>query len=808
MPLRRVAGGNQRNTDQAPKGAIVSLSCALVLLVPLPCSGQEVDPPPTGEELLTIPEGNGSGVPGDPFNLVPAMPRNLRIIGDDYETRWDAEKELILYHGNMQCRTNNGIQLFADDIVINLQGKFVRFTGNVSVYQGAILHRGKSATFWYEEERLEGDGLRIGMDPILLEADRFRMVQSDGRTLFVGEDAGVTTHDIRDPAFWVRAARTTVIPGEKVIFRDMKLYAGDRPIFWLPYLAQPLNTELGYHFIPGARSNWGPYLLNRYGLMLGGDKDPRTGERRDAWLLSQWHLDLLTKRGAGTGVDFFDTHQHKNPNLGWLKLYHIHDFDSTHNRSGIRRENVTENRFRLQLRHRLQLPDIIPGGNSRLDANLTYLSDRFYLEDYDPSTFRVEPNPDNTLALTHRRERNLLTLWTRLRPNSFHQTDTRLPEFALDQVRHPLFNSPILHEGQLVAGLYNEHLPTFERRNLKAEAAALQPGDPRISEINTILAEHGYTRLHLWQEFSLPMRLDNRLNLVPRAGLGSTTYHNVDGPGDNEERTHIYAGIDASVKFSRSFPEVESDALGLDSLLHVIQPYAGASWIATNELDSSFPRIDRLTASTRPRPLGIGRFTAIDDIEDWTIIRLGVRNRFLTRRDGGSHEWLSINSYLDWFQEDPEFDREFSNFYNEIYFHPVPWLELGLETQFPLLSKVGDFTEIMGSLRYMPSDNLELTVRHRFLNDHPILQDSIRFEYGAFKRFNKDWGAGFSHRWEIDDSALEYQHYSVHRTFDNWVVSLGLFHRNHRYNDEFGAMIGLTLREFPSINLPLKIGAD
>ena len=171
MPLRRVASGNHRNTDQAPKGAIVSLSCALVLLVPPPCSGQEIDPPPTGEELLNIPEGNGSGEPGDPFTLVPTMPECLRIIGEDYETRWDAKKELILYHGNMQCRTNNGIQLFADDIVINLQGKFVRFTGNVSVYQGAILHRGKSATYWYEEERLEGDGLRIGMDPILLEAD-------------------------------------------------------------------------------------------------------------------------------------------------------------------------------------------------------------------------------------------------------------------------------------------------------------------------------------------------------------------------------------------------------------------------------------------------------------------------------------------------------------------------------------------------------------------------------------------------------------------------------------------------------------
>jgi len=234
----------------------------------------------------------------------------------------------------------------------------------------------------------------------------------------------------------------------------------------------------------------------------------------------------------------------------------------------------------------------------------------------------------------------------------------------------------------------------------------------------------------------------------------------------------------------------------------------GFSWIATDELDSSFPRIDRLTASTRPRPLNVGRFTAIDDLADWTILRLGVRNQFLTRRDGGSHEWLSVNSYLDWFQEDPEFDREFSNLYNEIYFHPVPWLEMGLETQFPLLSKVGDFTEIVGSFRYMPSKNLELTLRHRFLNDHPILQDSIRFEYGAFNRFNEKWSVGFKHRWEFDDKVLEYQQYSLHRTFDNWVVSLGLFHRDNRYEDEFGALIGLTLRDFPSISLPLKAGIE
>ena len=808
MPLHSVAGRNQQNSDRTPVGTIALLFCALILLPVFCCHAQEVDPPPPEEELLTIPPGNGPTTAGNPFRLVPSMPENFRVIGDDYETRWDAEKELIFYKGNMQCRTDDGMQLFANNVTINLKRKFVSFSGNVIIYQGPVLHRGESATYWYEESRLEGAGLRIGMDPVLLEADKFRIVEDNGRILFVGEDAGVTTHDTKDPTFWLRAARTTVIPGDKVILRDVKIFAGEKPVFWLPYLSQTLNTGLGYRFVPGARSNWGPYLLNRYGFMLGGDRDPLTGENRDAWLLSQWHLDLLSERGAGTGFDFYDTRLDHNPNLGWLKLYHIHDFDPTLDRSGIKRDRVTDNRFRVQLRHRLQLGDLIPGGNSHLDANLTYLSDRFYLEDYDPDSFQIEPAPENVIALTHQRERNLLTLWARLRPNSFYQADTRLPELAFDQTRQPLLNSPLLHEGQITAGLYNEHIPDFRRRELAAEAATLQPGDPRIDEVNTILAEHGYTRLHLWQELSLPMNLDNRITLIPRTGLGSTTYRSVDGLGDSAERTHIYAGVDASMKFSRTFPEVRNRTLGLDSLLHVIQPYAGASWIATDELDPSFPRIDRLTASTRPRPLGVGRFTAIDDIEDWTIIRLGVRNRFLTRRDGGTHEWLSINSYLDWFQEDPEFDREFSNFYNEIFFHPVPWLEMGLETQLPLLSKVGDFTEMAGSLRFMPNDNLELTFRHRFLNDHPVLQDSIRLEYGAFNRFNEDWGMGFKHRWEFDDNVLEYQQYSVHRTFDNWVVSLGLFHRDNRYEDEFGALIGLTLREFPSINLPLKTGAD
>ena len=112
------------------------------------------------------------------------------------------------------------------------------------------------------------------------------------------------------------------------------------------------------------------------------------------------------------------------------------------------------------------------------------------------------------------------------------------------------------------------------------------------------------------------------------------------------------------------------------------------------------------------------------------------------------------------------------------------------------------------TLRYMPTESLEISLRHRYLNNHPILQNSIRLEYEAYQRFNDDWGAGFSHRWEFDDSVLEHQQYSLHRTLDNWAISLGLFHRDNRDKDEFGFVLGFTLRDFPSVNLPLKVDAE
>ena len=244
---------------------------------------------------------------GAPGAVQVEMPENLKITNEGGSIEGDIETGVRL-GGPVKIEGDNGLEMFSNTAVLDLKAKTVTLEGEVSVYQGNMLQRGERAVYYYERKFLDASGLRASFDPILLEAGKFTVEQRGDSQVYVGENAGITTHDVEDPNYWIRAKKTTIYPGDKIVFNNMKLYAGNTPVFWLPYLSQPLDAELGYHFIPGARSRWGAYLLNSYGIMLGGDTDPGTGEEnKDAWLLSRWHLDLRATRGAATGVDFVDT---------------------------------------------------------------------------------------------------------------------------------------------------------------------------------------------------------------------------------------------------------------------------------------------------------------------------------------------------------------------------------------------------------------------------------------------------------------------------------------------------------------------
>lgn len=770
---------------------------------------------------------------GDPGVVQMTPPKNLNIRNSGgIEFVRDVG---IVYKGPVKVAGDNGLEIFADKATVDLKEQSATLEGNVSVYQGNLMQRGEKAVYYYERKFLDSRGLRASLDPILLEAGKFTVEMQGDKQVYVGHDAGITTHDVEDPNYWIRAKKTRIYPGEKIIFNDLRLYAGDTPVFWLPYLAQPLDKELGYHFLPGARSNWGPFLLNTYGIMLGGETDPKTGENKDAWLLSRWHADIRATRGLGTGVDFVDTRVENTEEISGLSFYYLNDLDPSARRSGVPRGFVNEDRYQIEFKHRFPL-EFADGADWRIDSNLTLLSDGHYLEDFETETYRTNPAPDNTLGIYRRDDASLLSLYTRLRINDFYRADTRLPEVAFDQARAPLFGLPVLHEGATSFGVIGEEaadptknavinpltgltladpdakrllnqLTGYERR-LAEKMLALPLGDPKREAIRTQLLDSGYSRFHTYQELSLPMMLGGFLSLTPQAGVGYSNYSAVEGAEDGLDRTLLHAGVETSVKFSSDLGAYQNHDWGLDGLMHVFQPYSSWSVVSTNDFEPGDPGVDRLTPTTRPRPLDPTRFTAIDELQSWNVVRLGTRNRLMTKRDGQSFEWLYLDTYMDAFIEDPEGSRNLSNLYNDVRWQPLPWMGVELETQFPIADGGSGFSEFNTRLHFQPTDIFEFSLGYRWLDGHPVLLDSSRIDLQSYIRLSENWGFGMRHALELDDGTLEVQQYTFHRDLGNWVAGMGLSMRDNRLENEYGLVFSLTLKDFPSVSLPLDIGAE
>jgi LPS-assembly protein len=488
----------------------------------------------------------------------------------------------------------------------------------------------------------------------------------------------------------------------------------------------------------------------------------------------------------------------------------------------------------LKYRVNLDFPD---DADWRIDSNFTLLSDQHYLEDFETADYQTNPTPDNTLGIYRRDDGSLLSLYARLRANDFYRADTRLPEISYDQARSPLFGTPLLHEGSTSFGIIGEQAadPTRDaildpllqltagdpetrsllrqlsgyERQLAEKILALPLNDPRRDAIRNQLLDSNYARFHTYQELSLPINnIGGFLNITPQAGAGYTNYSSVDGPVESFDRSHFHLGTETSVKFSKDFGDFQYHQLGLDGLKHILQPYAAWSYISTNDFESDDPQVDRLTATTRPRPLDPTRFTAVDELNSWNIVRLGTRNRLLTKRDSQSYEWLYMETYIDAFINDPEGTRNFSNVYNDIRWQPLAWLGVDVDSQFPIAGDGSGFNEFSSRVRFMPTQNFEFSFGYRYLSNHPVFVDSNRLSFQTYSRLNEDWGIGTRHILELDDSTFELEQYTLHRDLGNWVAGMGLTHRDNRLKQEYGVIFSLTLKDFPSVSLPFEIDGE
>lgn len=684
--------------------------------------------------------------------------------------------------------------IFCDYAEYNPETRDVLLVGNIRVYTPDQILTGQRALFNLETKQMRALEFSGSEYPMYFRAFNFRSVNPKE---FHIRRASVTSHDSSQPDFRVRPRSMRFYPNSRVILTNSILYVGQTPVFWLPYLYSNMNNS-GFQFLPGYDSRWGAYLLLGYSFPV---TDGVNGTFR---------LEERTELGPSAGLDLDMAYGLENRNYGTLSTDYV--FETTDFKTieapGEPPETRTTNRYRVSFQQRLFVTDDIYG-----TADINLLSDVDFLEDFYPSIYRTDPQPDNSLSLTKWDEDYTLSLIGRWQANDFQEVTERKPEFVVDFKQQPFMGLPVQYDGETgVASLSRafSNNPSFGQADYP---------------------DYSATRFDTYHQWSLPTKLFEWLNISPKAGVRGTYYsqsgsfNSLSSDASNNSnslnapsivlvkkgalfRPVVNYGLSLSTKFSRSFEQVQSNWLGLDGLRHIVEPYINYSGVYNmGQRPEDIYQFDRVVPSTQVLALDFPQFTAIDSIDTWNITRLGVAQRLQTRRNNATYQWFSLNTFMDVNFDNPYSDAPVSNVFNVLQFNPVPWSYIAVTSQLPVATE--GFTELNTQIGFMPTSNVRFSIGHRYIDGNDYFTDDSQLNFSAYWRVNDNWSVSLYEQYEFNTGIMQYQRYFINRDLTSWVASLGAEVRDNMGGDqEFGLLLMMTLKDAPELSFTLPFSPD
>ena len=720
---------------------------------------------------------------------IPPTPGNLPVeINSTGETTY--ENGIATARDNVAIHVGD-TDIYADHATYNSATHDVEVEGNVRMYRGIHLYVGDSGIYNVDTKEIHARNMRGDYPPYYVAGEEIAVL-SDNETIVT--NGTFTTDDSADPSFHLRAKTVRIYENDRVVFQNVSFYIGKVPVLWWPYLYQSLDDAFSFSISPAYLSSWGPSLLTQVTFPITKEIHGRV------------RLDYRARRGEAIGFESDVNYGKDKQSYARLKTYFLQDQNPQLNRTTLPRGTIPGSRYRVSFQDRTYFTE---DHDLYATVNITKLSDAFLLQDFYQSEFRFDPQPDNVVALTKSDPFYTLTGIARFQANAFFDTTERFPEVVLDIKRHALFGGPIFYEGETgVAELHRN----FAR--------------------NSTFEDYGVFRADTFHQLLYPNTYFGWLSIVPRAGFRATYYSDTRDlgrtiftpnpdplipdfilpdptlarpleKGGDTVRTVFNTGVEASFKISRAWEGVQSRALGLDGLRHIIQPFTNFSYVSDSDPNpADILQFDRYQPSTQLRPIDFPQFTSVDSIDDWTIWRVGVRNRLQTRRDDLTVSWLELETFIDVNFDNPFDKTQYSNLFNRLRFSPVPWATLVIDSQVPAFD--AGFTEVNTSLVFQPVANLQVSIGHRYLDNNPFFLNSSLFTFGGYYRINDNWGVGVAEQYEANTGILESQRYSVYRDLTSWVASIGAVIRDNAGVKEYGVLLTFTLKAFPKLGFDLN----
>jgi LPS-assembly protein len=680
-----------------------------------------------------------------------------------------------------QGRGTNGVLvrygsafLTADQVSVNQQSGEVFADGNVHIQSEEQIWAGEHIRYNFRTKMIEAEQFRTGRAPVFAEGEGLHGDYTN--RVLIATNGMITTDDVSEPAFKVRAKYLKIIPGDKVEAHDATLYVGGVPVFYFPYYSRNIGPHANnFNFIPGYRSSWGPYLLGNYNFFMGDALDGTA------------HVDYRGRRGAGLGPDL-------NYHLGrWgdgtLRYYYMYDQDPGTDGGD---PNINKNRQRVNFSYQSN-----PATNLSVKALVQYQTDTNIVREFFEGEYRRDVQPATYFDVNRFWQNFSVDTYVQPQVNNFLDTIERLPEVQLNGQRQQLWETPVYYESVTSAGYY---------RHAYGKTNGVYDG-----------LDYEAPRMDTYQKLLLPNTFFDWLNVTPRVGGRYTYYGATSGPGattDDVSRWVFDTGAEVSAKASRLWPEAQNDFFHVDGLRHIIEPSVNYAYIPNPNVYGTnlVPQFDYQLPSLRLLPITMPDYNSIDSIQSENVFRFGLRNKFQTKREGQVVNLVDWNVYSDWYLNPNTNQTTFSDLYSDLTFKPRSWLTIESLTRYEILDSLLRMS--LTAVTLHPADTWSWTLGQYYLRDDlsssptALGEGNNLFISTLLLRLNENWGLRASQRFEARTGTMQDQAYTVYRDMRSWTAALSVRLRNGGSNpNDFTVAFTFSFKAAPRYGRASELGA-
>ncbi len=693
-----------------------------------------------------------SGSEGERLQVLPTTP----------DTEIELDSDAIVARNGVLV-TYGEVELTAGEVEVNQSTGDIQARGGVILKQEGQVWTGEAITYNYLTQMAESSSFKTGAPPFLASG---KSLHGDiTNKVYSASNATITTDDVENPVFKIKAESLIVVPGESIEAYNATAYIGDMPVFYYPHYKRQLGRHrTNFELTPGYRSLYGPYMLGAWNW-YGNES-----------IQGSINLDYRQRRGVGGGPDF--KYDLKKWGDGELKLYMARDERPGTNFIGA---PIEARRERVYFNHRAQIST-----NFTATGVLRYQSDEYFIRDFFETEYIEKIQPVSYFELDKTWDNFSLNLLAQPQVNDFFSTVERLPDIRLTAARQQVGKLPIFYE--------SDNSFAYLRRQFG----------------HNLGLEYSAYRGDSFHQFIYPKSLFGWLNFTPRVGGRFTHYGEAEGfgvPFQERNRWVVNTGAEMSFKASQLWAGKESKFWDMDGLRHIIRPSINYAWVPNpSPTPGALAQFDRTLPTFRLLPIEFPDFNAIDSINGQNVFRFGLRNKLQTKREGSVQDLIDWQIFMDWNLRPRPTQPGFSDVFSDIDFRPRSWLTLTSQTRYDVEDGVFQLADHIMTLE--PNSIWSISVGHRYFRADPafgVLSGNNLINTISYLRLNENWGFRTQHLFEARDGLLEEQYYSVYRDMRNWTSALTFRVRQNRFGqDDYTVALTFSLKAFPRYNL----GAD